>query len=264
MPLVLRLFLTEMRRDLRMWWSYRLDTLGWIALWAIGFPLTMLIFDSVTGGYGPEHQLASWIGFLVWDLCMGALATATQEVAREAREGTLESVILSPFSPVLMFWLRIVALFVRQALQTLLLGIILALVLRLPVRIASPVPMLLALTVLSISGLSLALGGLTLVYKHIDSLVGIITLLSVLFTGALVPLNSLGPVFQLLKYLLPTTWGIDALRGNILHGSTWSSLAADGTLLGLGVQAAVFLLLGAFIFKWGFSRAQLQGSLGAY
>jgi hypothetical protein len=38
----------------------------------------------------------------------------------------------------------------------------------------------------------------------------------------------------------------------------WGRLWADGTWVGLSLQA------GMLLFGWGFRRAQLQGSLGSY
>ena len=245
-------------------WAYRYDTLGEIALWLVAFPVMMAIFNDVSGNYGPEKQLASLIGFLVWDLCMGVLTGMTQEVARESREGTLESVLLSPWEPRTLFSLRYGSAFVVQGLRTLFLGLVLLMVLRLPMSFGSPTPILLFLTILGVAGVGLALSGLTIVHKNIESVVGIIALLAVIFTGALVPLNNLGPIYQVLKVLVPTTWGIDAMREAIINGASLTSLLADGTIPGLSLQAIIFLVLGVIIFNWGFQRAQLQGNLGSY
>jgi len=245
-------------------WAYRYDTLGEMALWLVAFPVMMAIFNDVSDDYGPEKRLASLIGFLVWDLCMGVLTEMTQEISRESREGTLESVLLSPWAPRTVFSLRYGSSFVVQGLRTLTLAIILLAVLRLPMSFGNPTPILLLLTVLGVAGVGLALSGLTIVYKNLESIVGIIALLAVLFTGALVPLNNLGAVYEILKILVPTTWGIDAMRETIINGASLSSLLNDGTIAGLSLQAAVFLALGFIVFNWGFHRAQAQGSLGSY
>ena len=44
----------------------------------------------------------------------------------------------------------------------------------------------------------------------------------------------------------------------------WGRLWADGTWVGLSLQAGMLLLAGMLVFGWGFRRAQLQGSLGSY
>jgi len=261
---VFYLFLAELRRDVRAWWSYRVQALSSLALWLVAFPFMMATFDGVAGGYGAERQLASLIGFLVWELCAGVLAATTESVTTEARQGTLESVILAPVPPLLTFSLRLTAVFTRQAVETLVLGLGLALLLGLYMTPGGLALLVALLTLLGVAGLGLALGGLALVYKSVDSVVAVVSLLAVLFTGALVPLNDLGLVFTLLKLLLPITWGIDLLRQTLIGGATWSHLWASGALPGLGLQSAVFLALGIVVFRWGLSRAQEQGSLGSY
>jgi ABC-2 type transport system permease protein len=261
---VFSLFLAELRRDVRAWWSYRTQALSSLGLWLVAFPFMMATFDGVADGYGAERQLASLIGFLVWELCAGVLAATTESVTTEARQGTLESVILAPVPPLLTFWLRLTAVFTRQAVETLVLGLALALLLGLYMVPGGLALLVALLTLLGVAGVGLALGGLALVYKSVDSVVAVVSLLAVLFTGALVPLNSLGLVFTLLKLLLPMTWGIDLLRQSLIDGATWSQLWASGALPGLALQSAVFLALGFVVFCWGLRRAQEQGNLGSY
>jgi ABC-2 type transport system permease protein len=222
------------------------------------------MFDSVAGGYGTGRQAASLVGFLVWNLCMGILDSTTTSVSDEAQEGTLENVLISPLTPLTVFSLRIAATFSRHALETIALGIVLVLILQLPITLNAPAFLVIFQTALAVGGVGLALGGLAMVYKNVASLVGVVTLLALFFTGAIIPLNDLGIVFSVLKYLLPTTWGIDALRLTIVHGGTWASLWESGTFLGLSLQAAVFIGIGMIVFNWGFRRAQRQGSLGTY
>ena len=120
------------------------------------------------------------------------------------------------------------------------------------------------LTLIGVWGVSLTLGGLALLYKSINSVVNVFSLLALLFTGALVPLNNLGIVFEYLKYLMPTTWGIDVLRRTLLNGGDWSALTNDGTWFGLSIQAIIFLLFGAVVFNYCFQKARLQGNLASY
>lgn len=264
MQKLLTIYLTELRRSLLIWWSYRLDFISDIVLWIVAFPLMMVMFDSVANGYGPNRQMASLIGFLVWDLCMSLLGSTTREIKDESQEGTLETVLLSPLSPTSVFTLRITAGFTRQVLQTLLLAVILILILQLRLFINTPALIIILLTMLTVGGVGLALGGLAMVYKNIASVVGVVALLAQFFTGAIIPLNDLGLVFTVIRYTIPTAWGIDALRQTLLDGRTLLDFVSDGTLLGLGLQAVLFVGIGVTVFRWGFRRTQQQGSLGAY
>lgn len=235
-----------------------------MVLWLVAFPIMMITFDGIAGGHSIERHMASLLGFLVWDLCMGVLASTVQSVTQEARQGTLEAVLLVPVAPGVLFFIRFMAAFVRQGVETFALGVTLMVVLRLPFIFNSVALMVLFLTILGVIGVGLALVGLALVYKQIDSVVAVITLLAVLFTGALVPLNSLGLIFQAMKFTLPTIWGIDLLRQVTLNGSDWVLLMANGDWPGLVLQTAIFLFLGINVFNWGFRRALYRGSLNAY
>jgi len=258
------LSLTELRRYSRIYWSYKLDALSWIALWALAFPLLMVTFDNVAGGYESTGRQASLLGFLLWDWSMGVLAAAAVLISTEAREGTLENVALAPVSFLTTVSLRIVVATAILGVQTLVLGIILALVLRVPLGINGPAIAVVALTLVGAGGLSLVMGGLALRFKSVESLVNVFTLLALVLTGALIPLNQLGVLFDILKLVMPAAWGIEALRQVTIGGATWATLAADGTWAGLAVQAIVFILVGVIVFHRNFSRAQADGSLAAY
>ena len=82
--------------------------------------------------------------------------------------------------------------------------------------------------------------------------------------GALVPLNSLGVFFLILKLAVPFTWGIDAIRSVIIGGGTAQSHVGNLTWLGLMLQMALLLLLGVVIFKRGYEQARERNLLGSY
>lgn len=259
------LFLAEVRRDLKRRWSYRFNTVGWYVMWLIMFPMMLVIFDGVVGGYEELQQSESLIGFLVWDLCiMGVLAGTATMIGREAREGTLESVFVSPMSPARLFSIRTAAAFLAQGVETLVLGVLLARMIGLPLTMNVTAFAVLGMIILSVYGLSLFIGGLVLIYKQIDGVTGLIALIAVLFTGALAPLNNLGSLFEIVRWFVPTAWGIDALRKTMLYGATWEVLREDGTWFGLGVQALLFIVVGHLVFHYSFKRAQREGSLGSY
>jgi hypothetical protein len=130
--------LTELRRSLKLWWSFRLDAVSSVLLWVVAFPLIILMFDSVAGGYDTGRRIASLIGFLVWNLRAGLLDSTTTAVFDEAQAGMLENVLISPSRPLTIFSLRIAATFTRQTLETAALGIMLVLILRLPMPPSGP------------------------------------------------------------------------------------------------------------------------------
>lgn len=258
--LLLRVFTNELRRSIGLWRSYRLDTISSMLLWIIAFPLIIIMFDSIAGGYSTTNRIDSLIGFLVWDLCIGVLMFTTSSISEEVQNGTLENVLISPIPPVFLFSIRTIVSFIRQAIQTFLVGIIIIIILQLPLLELNFLSfVIIFLTIIAVSGVSLALGGLAIVYKNVSSVVNVVGLLALFFTGAIISLDNLGILFTFIKYILPTAWGIDALRDSITFGSVDSFV-----IWGLSFQAVLCVCLGIFIFYWGFKYAQRQGTLGIY
>ncbi len=257
-------WVAEIRRSGSETYTYRFNVISTMALWVVAFPMMMMVFDSVAG-YSPVRQMESLIGFLVWDLCMAALAAIGQDITREAQHGTLESILMAPVAPIRLFTMRSASAAVTQSVLTAILGVILFLILRLPApHLSLGALIVLVLTVLGVIGVSLAIGGIALIYKRVASIVGVIGLLSVLLSGALVPLYSLGPLYEALKWLVPMTWGISALRALMIGDASALELARQGVWLGLTLQTLAFLALGALVFNWGYNRARVAGILGSY
>jgi hypothetical protein len=192
------LFRAELRRELRLWFSYRQQAISSLALWCVAFPLMMVTLDSVAGGYGETERQASLLGFLVWRLCAGLLAVPAEIAVVEARQGTLEQLLLTPCAVAPLVHRPSDAAATRQAVETGCwhwrwccswfadsFGVV-----------------DLAAHAVRGGGRGVALGGLALVHKRVESVVGVFTLLVVLFSGALVPLNALGSWFTTLKLLV--------------------------------------------------------------
>lgn len=195
---------------------------------------------------------------------MALLGAATGAVATEAREGTLENVVLAPFSPLLTFSLRALTSALVTGTQTLILGTILVLFLNVQFPVTGSALVVILLTLLGVGGIGLGLGGLALIYKSTESIVGLFSLLALVMTGALVPLERLGVVFEILKVLVPTTWGIDVLRELTVDGGGWAALWGNGLWVGLTFQAVVFVVVGVVVFKVSLATAQRDGVLGQY
>jgi len=255
----------EMRRQLGQSWSYRFEMLGELGLWLIAFPMLVLTFTSVSSNYGSSAQTASLLGFLIWDLCFGVIVVTTREITEESRHGTLEPLFISPLPPLALFSTRIGVAVVLRSARTVLLGTLLAWILGLHPRISSEIVAVVSILVVGAFGLSLLVGGLVLVHKEIGSVIGIVSLLAVLATGALIPLHGMGIYFSVLKLLVPFTWGIDAIRSLVVGEDLTRPFRVDSlTWFALIIQMTLFLILGAVIFRWGCNQAREKNVLGSY
>lgn len=256
---------SELRREWLLWYSYRFNAVSSIIMWGAIFPVLLLTLQNVVNAtaakpFGTQEQAASLIGFLIWHLCMRVFGMMPEMMTEEAETGTLESVVIATaidFKHLVL--LRVLARSVRSAAETLLLGVVLAWLLRVPLTLSLTAVSIIVMTLIGTWGAGFILMGLALLYKSVSSIAGLVANLAFLISGAFVPINGLGWVFTVLKFIFPTTWGIDLLRqqmaGEMLN---W------GVVLGVGSQTLLLFGLGVFVFHWALGRAKARGLLGSY
>lgn len=256
---------SELRREWLIWYSYRFNALSSLIMWGVIFPVLLLILQNVvntteSGQFGVREQTASLIGFLVWHLCMRVLAAMPEMMAEEARTGTLESIVVaSQLNVTGLLLLRVLARSTRSVLETVLLGVVLVWLFSLSLDLSLTAVVVVILTMVGTWGAGFILLGLALLYKSVGSVAGLVANLAFLLSGAFVPINGLGWLFTLLKFIFPTTWGIDLLRQTMLEG-----ISSVGELLGLMTQTLLLLGIGVFVFRWMLQVAKERGVLGSY
>ena len=260
---------SELRREWLLWRAYRVNAISSLVMWGAIFPILLVTVQSVAANsgvsFGPEEQAQSLIGFIVWKLCMGVLVAIPGMIEEETRTGTLENVLLSTYLPFrTLFFYRILARSLRSLLETLLLAAALMLLFRLPLPFPPAAWVVTLLTLAGVWGVGYAVAGLALTQKAVGSVTSLLANLAFLISGALVPLEPVGMVYSVLKLVVPMTWGIELLRDVVLNGATLPQLLQSDALLGLGVQTAVFLLAGLFVFNLSLQQARRMGELGAY
>ncbi len=120
---------------------------------------------------------------------------------------------------------------------------------------ASTLPII-GVTLLGVGGIGYFLGGLTLVFKRVESFLQIVQF--VFIALVIFPLESLPPM----KYL-PLAHGADLLRRVMVQGKTISQLPlAD--LVFLVLNSAIYFAIGYSAFKYFESLAKRKGLLGHY
>jgi len=252
----------ELHRAFRLARSYWLEYISDFVLYAAGFLLLMAVFRAASDDFGPRGYLATLIGFVTWKVCAGTMAGIADTVVEESRTGTLEQMFLGGLRPGLAFLGRSAGIFLNHAAR----GLVLATALAAFLGILRPIPLfaivVFVLTAAGPCGLGFALAGLALVYKRLDGLVHLVWQMLVFFTGALAPMTH--PVLAGVARALPLGWGITCLRALVVEGATAASLWRSGDLLGLLLNTACYVALGAALFAWGERRARTLGVLGHY
>ncbi len=258
------LFLNETHRLVALWRSYRWSTVSSFVVHLLIFPVLMVLFSNLAvrygSNYGQGRQLQSLIGFLVWHFCMKVMVAIPMMVEEEAVLGTLESMVLASEALLKTVVLRTIVISLRFGAETLFLGVVLSLIMGLTLPFSASALLITLLLLVSTCGVGLALAGLTLLYKSVRSVTSVIGNLALLLSGALVPLDGLGNMFLLLKYIFPMTWGITTLRELTILGS----FLRTSDLAGLTLQAMIMFGMGVIAFSICLQKAREQGTLATH
>ncbi|MCL0099179.1 ABC transporter permease [Dehalococcoidia bacterium] len=222
----------------------------------------LLIFFGAhaLGGGAPEFGAtldAIVVGFLVWTFALFAYSDLAHGMVREAQEGTLEQLYMSPVGFTWVSLFRIVSRFwVMLTFNIMLLVLIMATTGRwLHLDVVSLLP-LIVLTLAGVYGMAFATGGLALVFKRVESFVQILQFAVVGLIAA--PLDR----FPFLRYL-PLAEGSRLIRRVMAEGLSIFELPATD-LLFLLANSVLWFGLGFLAFKLLVNVARDRGLLGHY
>jgi ABC-2 type transport system permease protein len=196
--------------------------------------------------------MTSFLGFF----CLNNLP---QDLATEAREGTIEQLALS------VLGLRgavLVKVATRTCIYTALTIVVLVVVMAatgqwLDLRPAVTLPVLIA-TAASAQGLGLVVGGLVLLYKEVGGLLQLLAFVP--FGLSIVPRAQLGGLTD----FLPLVKGRGLLSDLMIHGADVTSAVVVGELAGVALIGSAYLALGLVAFRFCDRVARRRAVLAHY
>lgn len=247
------------KRSFIMFRRYAFDTLSGIITIYLFFLLIFYGARALLGGQQGYGDTLSGIvvGFFIWILAIFTYSELSFDLVREATEGTLEQLSMSPMGLTRVLVARFVAgLGLQLALLATLLVLMMASTGRwLHLDVVSLVP-LVVLTMTGVLGVGFVMGGLAIVFKRIQSSLQI---LQFLFPVLLVaPLER----FPVVKYL-PLAWGNRLISSVMVDGTSIFSIAPSD--LGfLVLNSAVWMTIGVIVFKRFERIARQRGLLAHY
>ena len=197
------------------------------------------------------------VGYFLWTLSVGAYSAISNDIASAVQWGTLERHVMTPFGFAPVALLKGVAKIVRTfitstvilAAMIVITGTTLELNLFTIVVVAT-------LSIVSVLGLGLAAGGVTVLYKQIGNW------LNLLQFGFIVLISA--PAFELgWMRFLPLAHGSALLQRAMIDGvRLWEFSPAE---LGLLIAVAGgYVVLGYAVFQYATRRARRLGVLGDY
>jgi ABC-2 type transport system permease protein len=252
----------ETYKRLLILWDYRFNIITHLV--TVGFIFIGATFFLGGGQFNAKQLPSLFLGYLVWFYARIVILTTSEDLMGEAQSGTLEQMYMSPVPSELLVLGRMLATLISTTVTVGLTSIALTFLLgiHIPVR-GEGLPVLLV-TLIGLFGFSLMLGGAALVFKQIEALADLLQNALLFLTGSLLPVSHFPNWLEAFTKTLPITEGIIVIRNVVLGGQSLLSAWADGSLIWLCINSALYLCAGWLLFKWCERIAKQQGSLSHY
>ncbi len=244
-------------REYLLFVRYPANAVGGLVISVFFFGLLFYGGRAVAGQALTDSIEGIIVGYFLWSLSVGAYSSISNDIGSEVQWGTLERHVMSPFGFAPVVLLKGLAKIVRSFLVS---AVLLAVMLLITGRSLElnlvTIAVVATLSVVSVLGLGLAAGGVTVLYKRVGNW------LNLLQFGFIVLISA--PAFDLgwLRWL-PLAQGSALLqRAMIDDVRLWEFPAADLAVL-LAVAVGYFAL-GYAVFQYATRRARRLGVLGDY
>jgi ABC-2 type transport system permease protein len=264
------LFLLRIRafvaRDFRLAVSYRVDF--FLRILSILIVVTSFYFVSrifIGNGSSPFPQwqdpFISWItGLPILNYFMTGFSSLANAVREEQKQGTLESLLLTPISLPTMIVSSSAWDFIQATFNSSLYFFFGWLFFDAHFKGNFVIAILfMVLTTLVLSCLGILSASFAMVFKRGDPFAILLGTGSALFSGVLFPTQLLGKQLGVISRILPTTYGLDGVRRVLIEGQSLSGVQQP--LLVLLLFLAVLLPFSVWVFGRAVRRAKQEGSL---
>jgi len=254
-------------KDIRTYYRYPSLVVGdalSLPLWFVLFVLAANLFTSTTfaapGSFERAVSYFFW-GFVFLTLLSTNLSSLGQFMVSEQAVGTLEQILLTPASRVAMIAGRWVRVMVTDLLVMGGTAIFLLVVIRTQILVLNPLPVLLIVVLLEVAllGAGVLLAGLSLRIRSVAIYINYSWLAVMIFSGVFFPPTAIPMPFQIISYILPTTYFVDSVKYYAVGTPT---LLPPTLELGLLFVFTIgFFLGGLYIFKAIERNAKKRGQL---
>jgi len=257
MKLLVLGFIAMFKKEVILLRRYFVNSIGGIITIYFVF---MLMFWGYTGLAGAGVNLGDAVdnlvvGYITWLMLMMAYQTIPDTVLQEAREGTLEQLYMSPLGFVTLGSFKFISAVITDMVIVIVMLLLTMLTTgrSLNIDVISLLPFM-VFAIIGVSGLGFFFGGITLIFKRIQSYLQIMQF-------ALIALVAASPVglFRWLPAVLPAHW----IREVMVQGQDLSHVPLGDWLAMLAV-ALLSALAGVAMFKLCESKARSKGILGHF
>lgn len=236
----------EIIKEILTAWNYRLQWLGEF--------ISLLVFFIFLIAVAQEKQIAG-VSYCLWFYSILIIGDISGKIATEMRSGTFEQIYLSAVPIPLLLLAKVISAIVRSAI---IMGSLFILLCSLEYIDLSNLPALkLAFVLLIVTpglfGLSLFLGGLTILLKDIGWMLNVLNNSLLFLSGIFMPTESFPRWLQCVSQMSLITKAIECTK-----------ITGYSNELFLFVLVFIYLSLGIIMFLLCEKKAKLMGSLGHY
>lgn len=253
----------ETYKGLLLLWNYRFNLA--IEIFLYGFGFIGINFFAGDGVLDETRLSSSLIGYIIFLYTFKVVSNMGWSLREEIQTGTLEQVYMSPVPFGVLLLGRLAANLLATSVTIVVLLVTLVPLLQLDVPLLN-LDVLIAFiwTLVGLAGIGFVVGGVTLLFKHVDSFIDLIQYALLFCNGWLVPIERFPPLIRELARLIPGTQGIVVLRQLTFEGKSLADVWANGSFIYLLVHSLMWFALGFIFFRWCEGIAKRQGTLGRY
>ncbi|MCX7770206.1 MAG: ABC transporter permease [Proteobacteria bacterium] len=214
-------------------------------------------FDPIS----TSHRI---VGFLLWFFALDAVGHLSSSIREDLHIGILEQIALSPYSLIYNLMGRSISRLIINFTLSILLFLVFQKTFDVNIKIPLVVLFFFILTYSGLYGLGLFFAGLTLIFKRLGPITTITRFLLLIFTGAIIPLDSFPLYLKLFSQTLPMTLGLSIIKEIVFENATFLKIIKDYKFFLFLINSLFYLSLGIITFLYLEKKARSKGALGTY
>lgn len=239
-------------------WSYIIN----VVMTAADFIWWMILIEGGTLSASKIAPLA--LGYIVWAYANYIIYDANNVINETSQTGVLEQIYISSSHIHTHLLVRCIAGTLFCTIEQVIVLSAVLLFCPLAIPISFPLILTFLLTVLGIFGFAFMVAGIGLIFKRSQPFCYMINNILLFLNGAILPIEKMPYIVQLISKTLPTTQGIELMRAIAFGNQNFATIATNGSLLLLIVNTSIYLVLGWLTLSYCERYAQQQGIIGQY
>ncbi len=223
--------------------------------------------DISRAGYGPSYFAFALIGIAISHYVTASLRSLSMTIRLEQFYGTIESILSTPTSFIVLFLGDILYFFLYSTIFLVLilwLGLFLGASIILNLDTALTLCVLIVLLMLSNLPIGIASAAMILKFKQGNPIGWALTWINQFFAGTFFPITLLPTELRAISLLLPLTFSLDAIRYSLIWGVNLLHPRILSDVIYMIIYAVVGYPIALKIFNIVYDDARKRGELGTY